>query len=218
MPEDGSLRPRPMRRLAIAIARAVALFILVTGIYGALAIGLPRWPVLNRSIAALLIGVTIFEMLRPAKRRVAVPAAASEAAPVVIDNSLELAEARATIEKLSDALETSRNRESEMRSEYERETEHLQRAASRALEEIERDRAKLAAVQQELEQARSTEQRLGATMQELEAMRADRQRVARELELARQRLEVDKTKLADLQREVDLTHATSQKVVQANEA
>ncbi|HLJ73295.1 MAG TPA: response regulator [Thermoanaerobaculia bacterium] len=221
-----------MRRLAMAIARAVALFILVTGIYGALAIALPRWPVLNRSIVALLVGVTIFEILRRPRRAVTVPVPAQDLSPVVIDGSVELAEARATIEKLRDALETARNRESEVRSEYERESEHLQRAASRALEEIQRtrashdelrghlesERAKLTAAQQELESARSTEQRLGAAMAEIEAMRADRQRVARELEHARQRLEVDKTKLADLQREVDLTHATSQKVVQTNEA
>src|SRR6266542_1479530 len=83
MPEDGSLRPRPMRRLMFAIARAAALFILVTGIY-----------------AALAAGVVIYEMLRPMKRAAAVPAPQA-----VVDDTAAL-DAQRTIDQLRDEYES----------------------------------------------------------------------------------------------------------------
>ena len=54
-----------MRRLLLATARAVILLILITGIYGALTIALPRPPAANRAVAALVIGVIIFETMSP---------------------------------------------------------------------------------------------------------------------------------------------------------
>src|SRR5437867_7759051 len=79
MPEDGSPRPRMMRRLMLAIARAIALFLLVAGLSGALAIGLPNVAPVRRYIAALIVGVIVFESLRPRERRPAVPPDVAEA-------------------------------------------------------------------------------------------------------------------------------------------
>src|SRR5713226_3089128 len=50
MPEDGSPRPRMMRRLVLAI-------------------GLPNVDPLRRYVAALIVGVIVFESLRPRERR-----------------------------------------------------------------------------------------------------------------------------------------------------
>src|SRR5438874_1414286 len=137
MVDAESLRPSKIRRLMVAFARATALFILVAGIYGVAAIALPRTPVLNRSIAALLIGVIIFEMLRPPRRVVSVPAEAAEP----VDNSVELAEAQQVIEQLRSEADSVRQREAVAREHFERESEQLQRAATRTLEELQKIRA-----------------------------------------------------------------------------
>src|SRR6202040_564028 len=98
MPEDGSPRPRPVRRLLIAISRAAALFILVTGIYGAATIAVPQAPLLNRAIASLLIGVIIFEMLRRPRRTVYVPSEAPVESPT--DNKEERLETQNAVNQL----------------------------------------------------------------------------------------------------------------------
>ena len=250
MPEDGSLRPRPMRRLMFAIARAAALFILVTGIYGALSVALPSAPMLNRAIAALAAGVVIYEMLRPMKRAAAVPAPQA-----VVDDTAAL-DAQRTIDQLRDEYESriaalaqarvadeeeARNREAQVRQQYERESEHAQRAASRALEEIQRSRAANDQLRAEVERERARaitletqladfDRRLASSLQELEALRAERQRSHHEVEETRQRAEVEKTELRkaieakwsakvdDVQKELDLTRKSAQQLLQANEA
>ena len=68
MPEDESPRPRMMRRLVLAIARAVALLILVAGFSGVMAMALPNVQPATRYMSALLLGVIIFESLRPRSR------------------------------------------------------------------------------------------------------------------------------------------------------
>src|SRR5438105_3280473 len=90
MPEDGSPRPRPMRRLLLAMARAVILLILITGIHGVLAIAFPRTPAVNRAVAAFVIGVIIFETLRATRR------SSSSAIGTDNENALERERARAS--------------------------------------------------------------------------------------------------------------------------
>jgi CheY-like chemotaxis protein len=220
MPEDGSPRPRPVRRLLLALARAAALFILVAGIYGAATIALPKTPLLNRAIASLLIGVVIYEMLRRPRRIQSVASAGLvEASP---DNSEELLEAQHAVDRLRGEAEAARNREGHAREQYERENENLQRAANRALEEIQRVRSANDDLRGELEaqkteakklalaltrehesaseklrgelEAQKTEARKQAlaSTQEIEALRADRQRARREVEEAKQKAEVEK--------------------------
>jgi len=218
MTDAGSVRSSRIRRLIVAIARATALFILVAGIYGAAAIARPQSSVLVRSIVALGIGVVIFEMLRPARRAITVPVEGN----VVVDNSAELAEAREMIDLLRVEIGAARDRESEIRQQYERESEHLQRAASRALDEIQRIRAAHDEARGQLDSERTkssdAERRIASAAQELEALRADRQRALRDLEQARQKSDAAETKLGDLQKELDLTRSASQQLVQANEA
>ncbi len=268
MPEDGSTRPHLIGRLLIAIGRAAALLILVTGIYGALAIALPRTPPLPRSIAALVGGVIIFELLRPRKRQY--PADVDEAHNMIdslhaeaeslrsesetqldsvrreIEKLTEVNDAlrqqidrsESTIEGLNDELSTvrdlaaeearsrategeqARTREKQIREQYEAESKNIQHAASKALEEIQRTRASSDELRGQLERERARasglqqsadaldaqrkklelqladfDARLASSLQELDGLRADRQRARRELEEARQKMEVEKSSL-----------------------
>src|SRR5438876_167162 len=104
MPEDGSPRPRLLRRLSLAIARAVALLILVGGFAGVLALAAPRLETLPRYVSALLLGVVIFESLRPREKRVVIETPApAEAAPVVVP--VDTREADAHIARLKSDIE-----------------------------------------------------------------------------------------------------------------
>ena len=229
MPEDGSPRPRPVRRLLLALARAAALFILVAGIYGAATIALPQTPLLNRAIASLLIGVVIYEMLRRPRRIESVASPAPVEAPP--DNSAELLEAQHAIDGLRGEAEAARNREAQTREQYERENENLQRAANRALEEIQRVRSTNDDLRGQLEAQKAEAQKhTSAVTQEIEAIRADRQRARREVEEAKQKAEVEKaaqrktieadwaSKLKDVQRDLELTRSSAQQLLQSNEA
>src|SRR6266852_505813 len=112
MPDDGSPRPRLMRRLLLAIARAIALLILVAGFSGALAIALPKVSPAVRDASALVAGVAIFETLRPRERHAV---AAEAAAPVPLDSSEDLVEAHRVIEELRAEMQRTRD-ESQGRS------------------------------------------------------------------------------------------------------
>jgi len=281
MPEDGSPRPRPMRRLLLAMARAVGLLILVTGIHGALAIALPQTPPLNRYIAALVAGVILFEMLRrprrpraivtaPGEEPVLLPADLMEAQRSIDDLRAETESARSeadarvaaltrdlqdsieantalrqmveraesSIGGLSQALEQARasaadeararageaaqarTRESQNREKYEAESNHLQHAASKAMEEVQRTRAtadelrgqfereraranatqqsadSLAAERKKLEsQIADFDKRFASAKQEMDALRTEVQRARRDAEEARQKSEVEKAAL-----------------------
>ena len=267
MPEDGSPRPRPMRRLLLAMARAVALLILVTGIHGALAIALPRTPAVYRYIAAVVVGVIIFEMLRrPPRPRTIVTAPGEEPVTLPLDlmeaqrtidglraetesarseadarvaaltrdvqdliaNNTALREqaerAESSIGGLSQALEQARasaageaeqagSRESKIREKYESENDHLQRAATKAMEEVQRarataddlrgqldrERARANATQQSADSLVAERKKLDAQFasakQEMDALRAEIQRARRESEEARQKSEVEKAAL-----------------------
>jgi hypothetical protein len=110
MPDDGSPR-RLMRRLVVAVARALALLILVAGFSGALAIALPNVQPLLRYGAALLLGVTIFETLRPRRREAAAAAVAPPSpaeSPVTGPSAEELTAAQRVIEELKSDAERSR--------------------------------------------------------------------------------------------------------------
>ena len=228
MPEDGSPRPRPVRRLLLAFARAAALFVLVAGIYGAATIALPQTPLLNRAIASLLIGVVIYEMLRRPRRIEYVPSSAAVEAPP--DNSEELLEAQHAVDRLRGEAEAARNREAQAREQYERENENLQRAANRALEEIQRVRSANDELRGQLEAQKVEGQKHAASTQEIEALRADRQRARREVEEAKQKAEVEKaaqrktieadwaSKHKDVQRDLELTRSSAQQLLQSNEA
>src|SRR5438105_6958774 len=212
MPEDGFSRPRPMRRLLLAISRAAALFILVTGIYGAATIALPQAPLLNRAIASLLIGVVIFEMLRRPRKIVYVPSETAVETPS--DNSEELREAQHAVDQLRSEVEAARNREAQAREEYERESEHLQRAASRALEEIQKIRAVNDDLRGQIEaQKIEAEKRVRRELEDAKK-KADAERAAQ-----RKTLESDwTTKQKDVQRDLELTRSSAQQLLQSNEA
>ena len=180
MPEDGSPRPRPMRRLLLAMARAVILLILITGIYGALTIALPRPPAANRAVAALVIGVIIFETLRATRR----PASSA----IGTGNESRIA-------ALSDAVEKARTSAADQAQEIQRLREQIEPERARAssiegrlastqqeLEAIRAERANLqklvADYENDLvrsrESARALEGLLASAQGELEAVRAER--------------------------------------------
>jgi hypothetical protein len=109
MPADESPRPRLLRRLVLAIARAIALLILVAGFSGVAAIALPNVPPLTRYISALLLGVIIFESLRPRARHAAVAvSAAGDSAAMPAATSDELIDAQRIIDQLRSEAERSR--------------------------------------------------------------------------------------------------------------
>ena len=205
-----------MRRLLLAISRAAALFILVTGIYGAATIALPQAPLLNRAIASLLIGVVIFEMLRRPRKIVYVPSETAVEAPVGApsDDSEELREAQHAVDQLRSEVEAARNRETQAREEYERESEHLQRAASRALEEIQKIRAVNDDLRGQIEaQKIEAEKRVRRELEDAKK-KADAERAAQ-----RKTLESDwTTKQKDVQRDLELTRSSAQQLLQSNEA
>ena len=220
MPEDGSPRPRPMRRLLLAMARAVALLTLVTGIDVALTIALPQTSSLSRHISALIAGVILYELLRPARRRAATTASAEPAAAIPADSleaqtmieqlRAEIARAEASIADLSQALEHARasaaedarsraaereesqGRESELRQQYETETEHLQRAGAKALDEIQRGRSASDELRGQLDKERA---KANASQQSADALAEVRKKQEAQLEEARQKTETEKNAL-----------------------
>jgi CheY-like chemotaxis protein len=277
MPEDGSPRSRPLRRLLLAIARAVALLILVAGFSGTVAIALPSLDPLVRYAAALVIGVALFETLRPREKRTIVAAVPAEA-PVEPDTASEaLAAAQHTIDELradaqrsreetqnrTDSLtrdvkdlleinaglrqqieklesqaaeirakaaeesrlrtadaEEARAREHQLREQFEAESTHLQRAAAKALDEIQKTRATSDQLRAQIDREKQNgvalqktaealqaerdklqahlsdfDKRLATSQQELDGLRAERQRTRREIEETRQNFEVDKAAL-----------------------
>src|SRR5260370_12000976 len=101
MLEEETPRPRLMRRLVLAVSRAVALLILVAGFSGALAIALPNVRPLTRYASALLVGVIIFESLRPRGRQ-------PVAAPAPVATSDELIDAQRIIDELPSEPERNR--------------------------------------------------------------------------------------------------------------
>ena len=153
MPEDGSPRPRPMRRLLLAMARAVALLILVTGIHGALAIALPRIPPLSRYIAALVAGVIIFEMLRrPPRRRAIVTAPGEEPVSLPAD----LMEAQRTIDDLRAETESARREAAARVAALTRDLQDSIEANTALRQQVERAESSIGGLSQALEQARAS--------------------------------------------------------------
>lgn len=226
MPEDGSPRPRMMRRLVLAIARAIALFLLVAGLSGALAIGLPNVDPLRRYIAALIVGVIVFESLRPRERRPPVAPDIAEAQRRIdelqaevesrakalaglrqqVDRAeSELAEAHAAANeqeqlRKAEADEAGR-REREAREKWEAENQHVQRAAGKALEEIQRTRATNEELRAQFERER---QNTATLKQAAEAQAADRRKLESQL--------ADLTKrLASASQELDGLRAEQQR-------
>ncbi|MDQ6800035.1 MAG: response regulator [Acidobacteriota bacterium] len=249
-----------MRRLVIAISRAVALLILVAGLSGALAIALPNVQPIIRYASALFLGVALFETLRPWARR---PAAVVAPADVPAATSDELIDAQRTIDQLRSEAERNRvdaqkradslthdvqdlleinaglrqqvdkgtselaeartkaaEREKRLREQFEAENTHVQRAAGKALDEIQKtrtvndelraqvDREKQnAATLQKTAEALQTEReklqsqiaefqkRMASASQEMDGLRAEQKRARREVEEARQKAEVDKASL-----------------------
>ena len=219
MPADESPRPRLMRRLVLAIARAVALLILIAGFSGALTIALPKASPLIHYGAAILLGVIVFETLRPRPR-----VAQSIAAPVSADpmampavTSDELIEAQRLIDELrsegdrnrleaqkrADSLKhdvqellttnaglrqqidslngdvakartTAAEREKQLRDHFEAENTHVQRAAGKALEEIQKTRT---ANDQLRAQADRERQNVATLQKTAEALQAERDKL-----------------------------------------
>ncbi len=234
-----------MRRLVLAIARAIALFLLVAGLSGALAIGLPNIDPLRRYVAALIVGVIVFESLRPRERRPPVAPDIAEAQHRIdelqgevesrakalaglrqqVDRAeSELAEAHAAADeqerlRKAEADETGR-REREAREKWEAENQHVQRAAGKALEEIQRTRSSNDELRAQIERERQStatlkqaaeaqaadhrklesqladlNKRLASASQELDGLRTEQQRSRREVEETRQKAEVQKASL-----------------------
>ena len=211
MADEGSQRPRMMRRLMVAIARAIALLILVAGLAAALTIALPTVDPVRRYIAALIVGVAIFESLRPRKG----PVPVQTAPPIPAD----IVEAQRSIDDLRSEHESkvaalTKAHASEIEK-HEAESENVQRAAARALEEIQRSRAasdelrgKVASSQQELDAAKSAHR---DTQKELDAAKSAHRDTQKELDAA-------KSAHRDTQKELDLTRKSSQQLVHGNDA
>src|SRR5260370_25668884 len=248
MPEEETPRPRLMRRLVLAVARAVALLILVAGFSGALAIALPNVRPLTRYASALLVGVIIFESLRPRGRQPVAAAAASAVAPVATSD--ELIDAQRIIDELRSEAERNRletqkradslthdvqdllhknaglrqqidkvtaelgqartsaaEREKQLREQFEAENTHVQRAAGKALDEIQKTRTASDALRVQLDRERQNaatlqktaealqsereklqsqiaelEKRMASASQEMDGLRGERHRARREIE------------------------------------
>ena len=198
MADEGSQRPRMMRRLMVAIARAIALLILVAGLAAALTIALPTVDPVRRYIAALIVGVAIFESLRPRKG----PVPVQTAPPIPAD----IVEAQRSIDDLRSEHESkvaalTKAHASEIEK-YEAESENVQRAAARALEEIQRSRAasdelrgKVASSQQELDAAKSahrdTQKELDLTRKSSQQLVHGNDALTRQLDEERQRFQAE---------------------------
>src|SRR5207253_4498620 len=183
-----------------------------------LALAAPRLGNLPRYVSALLLGVVIFESLRPREKRVVIETPApAEAAPVLappadtseadahiarlksdIEDLVEINDAlrqqsergESSVKQLNDELaklraqmateaDAGRAREKKIRDQYEAESEHVQRAAAKAMEEIQRNRASN-------DEFRTRAEKVGAELataqQELDALRTERQRSRREID------------------------------------
>ena len=198
MADEGSQRPRMMRRLMVAIARAIGLLILVAGLAAALTIAFPTVDPVRRYIAALIVGVAIFESLRPRKQ----PAAPLQTAPIpadIIEAQRSSDELQSEHESQIAALTKAHAAEIEQ---YEAETENVQRAAARALEEIQRSRAasdeqraKVASSQQELDAAKSahrdTQKELDLTRKSSQQLVHTNEALTRQLDEERQRFQAE---------------------------
>jgi len=198
MADEGSQRPRMMRRLMVAIARAIALLILVAGLAAALTIALPTVDPVRRYIAALIVGVAIFESLRPRKG----PVPVQTAPPIPAD----IVEAQRSIDDLRSEHESkvaalTKAHASEIEK-HEAESENVQRAAARALEEIQRSRAasdelrgKVASSQQELDAAKSahrdTQKELDLTRKSSQQLVHGNDALTRQLDEERQRFQAE---------------------------
>ena len=134
-----------MRRLLLAIARAVALLILVAGFSGALTLALPNVSPAIRYGSALVLGVAIFETLRPRERRAAI---AEPVAAVPVGASEDLVEAQRVIDELR--TEIQRNRE-----ESQGRTDSLTRDVQDVLQTNSGLRQKIDSVESTLSQARA---------------------------------------------------------------
>src|SRR5437867_8150873 len=195
MPEDGSPRPRPMRRLLLAMARAAALLILVTGIHGALAIALPRTPAAYRYIAAVVVGVIIFEMLRrPPRPRTIVTAPGEE--PVTLP--LDLMEAQRTIDGLRAETESARSEADARVAALTRDMQDLIATNTALREQSERAESSIGGLSQALEQARASaageaeqastrESKIRKAMEEVQRVRATADDLRGQLERERAR-------------------------------
>ena len=198
MADEGSQRPRMMRRLMVAIARAIGLLILVAGLAAALTIALPTVDPVRRYIAALIVGVAIFESLRPRKG----PVPVQTAPPIPAD----IVEAQRSIDDLRSEHESkvaalTKAHASEIEK-HEAESENVQRAAARALEEIQRSRAasdelrgKVASSQQELDAAKSahrdTQKELDLTRKSSQQLVHGNDALTRQLDEERQRFQAE---------------------------
>jgi CheY-like chemotaxis protein len=265
MPADESPRPRLMRRLVLAVARAVALLILVAGFSGTLAIALPNVQPLTRYVSALLLGVIIFESLRPRPREraavaaadpIAMPAATSDElidAQRIIDELRSEAERgrveaqqradslrhdvkdllekneglRQQVDKITADLTQARasasEREKQLRDHFEAENTNVQRAAGKALDEIQKTRTANEQLRTQIEKERQNaaslqktaealqaereklqshiaeiEKKMASASQEMDGLRAERQRARREIEETRQKAEGDRAALRTL--------------------
>src|SRR5437879_2916251 len=94
-----------MRRLLLAIARAVALLILVAGFSGALTLALPNVSPAIRYGSALLLGVALFETLRPRERRDSI---AEPGTVVPAGTPEDLVEAQRVIDELRTEIQSNR--------------------------------------------------------------------------------------------------------------
>ena len=220
MADEGSQRPRMMRRLMVAIARAIALLILVAGLAAALTIALPTVDPVRRYIAALIVGVAIFESLRPRKG----PVPVQTAPPIPAD----IVEAQRSIDDLRSEHESkvaalTKAHASEIEK-HEAESENVQRAAARALEEIQRSRAasdelrgKVASSQQELDAAKSahrdTQKELDLTRKSSQQLVHGNDALTRQLDEERQRFQAElKRVIAESKSERDEMQAEARAV------
>ncbi|HEY8183285.1 MAG TPA: response regulator [Thermoanaerobaculia bacterium] len=236
--------------------------ILVAGFSGTLAIALPRVQPVTRYATALVLGVAIFESLRPRERQKAVVAAADpmampaatsdeliEAQRIIDELRSEAERGRAEAQKRADSLKhdvqdlleknselrqqidkvtadlsqartTAAEREKKLREQFEAENTHVQRAAGKALDEIQKTRNANEQLRAQIEKERQSattlqetagalqaerdklqaqiagiEKKMASASQEMDGLRAERQRARREIEETRQKAEVDRAAL-----------------------
>jgi len=196
MSEDGSPRHRLMRRTLIAGARAAGLFILIAGIDGVLAITVPGLTDTPRAIVALLAGVILFELLRPARRPrpSAVPgydetdARGSEELATLRATTLHLRAEIETIEEARRALAIDLDQARERIADVEQANALLQEGTTRVLEESERHRSANVDLETRLQQERArVEKGQRDREREHEALRSAAASLKQEAEHERQR-------------------------------
>src|SRR5207237_6683646 len=133
----------------------------------------------------------------PREKRVTLPVAEIPPPAAVSDLPGANATLIAHIESLNEQLAAARSREQQLREQFDAESEH-QRAASRALDEIQRTRAANDELRGHVEVGRGEKRklesqlaefdtRLGSALQEVETLRGERQRIRREIDEMRQK-------------------------------